>query len=411
MRRLEALVAPALAVLALAAGPAAAELPPAITLDELWRMLERNPRIVASRYDADAARAERATAGALPNPNLSVGRSRPSGGERTLFDAQSQQQATIDLPLPIFGQLGARERAAERQVGRAETQIRLTESETRRQSTLEFVRLLTAQEQLAARRAALAEVDRIRALVAGRLESGMASRYDLARAEAELELAAIGVQRAEAEQAEHAAALAGLVDTPGWRPRAAGSLAALRADLREPEAELALARSPAARAARDDTSLAEARIEVAQRERLPVPSVSMGRMWTSGPFGAANFIGLSSEIPLLNAKGALTDKARADAAAARERERATRATVLAEYQRQRDTLQVRRAALERFQGAFERQARFLEMAESAYRLGRGTLFELLDARRTQLEAAAAQLELTGAVIEAQVELRALSGDL
>src|SRR3954467_8977501 len=167
MRRLELLV-PALASLALAAGPAIAQLPSVVTLDELLRMVERNPRIVASRHDADSARAERVSAGALPNPSLSVGRSRPAGGERTVFDAQSQQQATIDLPIPIFGQRAARERAAERQVGRAETQIRLTESETRRQSALEFVRLLTAQEQLAARRAALAEVDRIRALVAGR---------------------------------------------------------------------------------------------------------------------------------------------------------------------------------------------------------------------------------------------------
>jgi cobalt-zinc-cadmium efflux system outer membrane protein len=329
-----------------------------------------------------------------------------------VFDAQSQQQATIDLPIPIFGQRAARERAAERQVGRAETQIRLTESETRRQSALEFVRLLAAQEQLAVRRSALTEVDRIRALVAGRLESGMASRYDLARAEAELALAAIGVQRAEAEQAEHAAALAALADAPGWRPRAAGSLLALQAELKEPDVALALARSPAARVAREETSFAEARIEVAQRERLPVPSLAVGRTWTSGPFGAANFVGLSSEIPLLDGKGALTDKARADAAAARERERATNATVLAEYQRQSDTLQVRRAALERTRkGAFERRADFLEMAETAYRLGRGSLFELLDARRTQLEAAAAQLELIGAIIEAQVELRAMAGEL
>src|SRR5258705_7172939 len=259
MRRLEARVL-ALAVLALDPGAGAAQLPPVVTLEEVWRMIERNPRVAASRYDADAGRAERVTAGVFPNPSLWVGRSRPSGGERTIFDAQSKKQATIDLPIPIFGQLGARERAAERQVGRAETQIRLTQSETRRQSALEFVRLLTAQEQLAARRAALTEVDRIRALVAGRLESGMASRYDVARAEAELGLAAIGVQRAESEQAEHAAALAGLVDAPGWRPRAAGSLAALRADLKEPDVELTLARSPAARAARDDTSLAEARI-------------------------------------------------------------------------------------------------------------------------------------------------------
>ena len=62
MRRLEALML-ALAVLALDAGVAAAQVPSVVTLDELWRMIERNPRIVASRHDADAARAERVTAG------------------------------------------------------------------------------------------------------------------------------------------------------------------------------------------------------------------------------------------------------------------------------------------------------------------------------------------------------------
>jgi outer membrane protein TolC len=51
------------------------------------------------------------------------------------------------------------------------------------------------------------------------------------------------------------------------------------------------------------------------------------------------------------------------------------------------------------------------MAESAYRLGRGTLFELLDARRTQLEATLARLELLSAIVETQLELRALSGSL
>jgi outer membrane protein TolC len=73
---------------------------------------------------------------------------------------------------------------------------------------------------------------------------------------------------------------------------------------------------------------------------------------------------------------------------------------------------VRRAALQRFEkNVFERQAEFREMSETAYRLGRGSLFELLDARRTQLEAAAARLELMGAIVEAQIELRALSGNL
>jgi outer membrane protein TolC len=73
---------------------------------------------------------------------------------------------------------------------------------------------------------------------------------------------------------------------------------------------------------------------------------------------------------------------------------------------------VRREALARFEReVFQRQSAFLEMAESAYRLGRGTLFELLDARRTQLEAALARAELAAAIVESQIELRALAGAL
>jgi len=406
MRRAEALL------VTMISAPALAQLPPAVSLDEVLRIVENSPRIVVSQRGADAARAERVAAGALLNPSLSVGRSRPSGGERTLFDANALNQAQVELPIPIFGQRAARVRAAELQVGRAESQLRLTLSETKRQAALEFVRLLTAQEQLAARRAALAEVERIRGLVAGRMDSGMASRYDLARAEVETALAGLGVQRAEGEAAEHAAALAALADAPGWRPTASGSLQSLQAANQPVDADAALERNPTLRVARDDAALAEARIDVARRERLPVPSVALGRSWTSGPFGAANFVGISSEIPILDSKRALEDKAQAEAAAARAGERAARASLRAEYQRHLETLRLRRAALSRFEkDVFERQGAFLEMAESAYRLGRGTLFELLDARRTQLEAATARLELIGAIVESQFELRALAGEL
>jgi outer membrane protein TolC len=51
------------------------------------------------------------------------------------------------------------------------------------------------------------------------------------------------------------------------------------------------------------------------------------------------------------------------------------------------------------------------MAESSYRLGRGSLFELLDAHRTLVEAIATRTELIGAIAESQLEIRALSGSL
>ena len=394
----------------LATTTAWAQLPQAVTLDEVLRIVERSPRVAVSQREADMARADRAAAGALPNPSLSLGRSTPSSGERTIFDASSQQQATVELPVPIFGQRGARMRAADFQVGRAESQVRLTTAEIRRLAGLAFVRLLAAQEQLAARRSALGDVERIRGVVAGRQESGMASRYDLARADAERALASLGAQRSQTEIHEQAAALAALVDAPGWRPQAMGSLVNLKTDLADVETDLAA--NPALRLARAETEAAEARIELAHRERYPVPSVSLGRTWTSGPFGATNFVGVASEIPILDNRRALEDRANAEAAAARERERGTTAALRAELQKQRDSLRVRREALERFEREVaQRQPPFLEMAESAYRLGRGTLFELLDARRTQLEAAIARLELLAAIVEAHVELRSLAGNL
>jgi cobalt-zinc-cadmium efflux system outer membrane protein len=379
-----------------------------VTLDELMRVVERSPRVAASEREVDMARADRAAAGALPNPTLSFSSARPSSGERTIFDANSQQQAAIELPVPIFGQRGARMKAADLQIGRAESQLRLTLADTKRLAGLEFVRLLAAQEALAARRAALADVERIRGLVAGREQSGMASRYDLARADAELALSRLGAQRAGTELAEHAAALAALANAPEWRPQAVGSLSAFSGEMPGGDVQA----SPALRVAQDETSAAEARVEVARRERFPVPSVQLGRTWTSGPFGAANYFGVASEIPILDTRRALEDKALAEHAAARERERAAYASVRSDYLRLQETQAVRREALARFErDVSDRQGAFLEMAESAYRLGRGSLFELLDARRTQLEAAIARVELAGALAETQIELRALLGGL
>ncbi|HJY78758.1 MAG TPA: TolC family protein [Burkholderiales bacterium] len=386
---------------------ASAQLPERVTLEEVLRIVSEGPRVAASQRDADAARADRDAAGAYANPSLSIGRARPSGGERTIFDANSQDQASVELPVPIFGQRAARVQVAERQVERAQWQVRSTVGEARRSAALEFVRLLAAQEQLALRQRARTEIERIRGIVAGRLDNGMASRYDLARADAELSLSSVGVQKAEAEAAEHAAALAALAGAGAWRPQAQGALEALR-PAPPVDADALLDRSPALQTARAETRAAEARIELAQRERFPVPSIGIGRTWTSGPFGAANFLGVSSEIPILDTRRAQEDKARAEAAAARSRERAIEAGLRAELQRHFEALRARRAALERLKGA---DAAFLEMAESAYRLGRATLFELLDARRTQLEAADARLELLGAIAESGIEIEAISGSL
>ena len=52
-----------------------------------------------------------------------------------------------------------------------------------------------------------------------------------------------------------------------------------------------------------------------------------------------------------------------------------------------------------------------QMAEDAYRLGRGTMLELLDAVRSRYELQQSRVELAAALLEAQVRYLALSGEL
>src|SRR3954471_23908583 len=237
---------------------ASAQLPPLVTLEDVLRIVGESPRIEASQREAEAARAEREAAGAFANPTLSVGRSRPAGGERTIFDARAQDQASAELPVPIFGQRAARVRVAESQIERAQLQVRSTVNEIRKTAAIEFVRLLTSQNQLELRERGRGEIDRLRGIVAGRMDSGMASRYDLARADAELSLAAIGVQRAQTETAEHAAAIAALAGASQWRPRAQGSL--VLPSPTETQLDLLVERSPVLQTARAETRSAEARV-------------------------------------------------------------------------------------------------------------------------------------------------------
>jgi cobalt-zinc-cadmium efflux system outer membrane protein len=69
-------------------------------------------------------------------------------------------------------------------------------------------------------------------------------------------------------------------------------------------------------------------------------------------------------------------------------------------------------ALQRFeQSAAARLPALRQMAEDAYRLGRGTLLELLDATRSRYELQQIRIDLASALAEAQVRLAALTGQL
>lgn len=390
------------------------ELPEKLTLPALLRLVaERSPRLAVERVAIEAAKADRVTAGALPNPSISYGRTRPSSGANTMFDGTRQQQLGIELPVLIAGQRSARVEAAEQGVLGARARVAQAASELALRAAELFAGLQAAQEKSAVLAEAHTEIERAASLVSGRLDSGMASRYDLARVEIEVAAIAVRLAEARADAAEKSAGLASLLGAPGWRPRADGVLAPanLANDLSTLRAALASG-NPQIIAARREEDTARASVRRAELERWPVPVLSLNRTWTSEPFGAANFIGFSTEVPILDSRRGQLDKAQADLRAAERRREALEAEVGVELGRLVDALVERRAALERFERKVDvRSPALRQMAEDAYRLGRGTVLELIDAARTRVDARVTGIDLRAFTVQQELRILALTGGL
>jgi len=389
--------------------------PEAVDLPVLLRLVrDASPRLAVERQAIAGAEAGRIAAEAYPNPTVSFGQFRPHGGQSgTLFDGSRQSQANIEVPVLIAGQRGARIERADLEIEAARARVASGASSLGAEAGAAYVALLAAQEKVALLVAANEELARLRNIVAGREASGMASRYDVARLDVELGGARARLADAQAEVADRAGGLAALLGLRDWRPRAAGPLQPLGLGteaLAQPRDRATT--SPAAVAATREETAAKSAIEVAKRERWPTPSVVAGRTWTSDPYGGANYLGLSVEIPILDTRRGPLAKAEADAITATLRRELAQAEVGANLDRLASVIAVRQSALQRFeQEAGVRLPALQQMAEDAYRLGRGSILELLDATRSRYELQQARIELVAALYEAELRYLATSGDL
>jgi len=374
---------------------------------------ESSPRLALERQGIAGAEAERITAGAYPNPSVSYGRYRPRGGQATLFDGSRQEQMTFDIPLLIAGQYSARINKADLEVDAARARVAAGTSTLAAEAGSAFIALQAAQEKSELLAATRSELERLRNIVAGRAESGMASRYDVTRMDVELGTATSRLEDARAEIADRSGQLANLLGFPGWKPRATGKLSTLPLDNIQPTPLRYIeTSSPALRSALSEEKVAESAVELARRERWPTPSFSIGRSWTSEPFGSANFVGLNVEIPLFDTRRGALKKAEADALAARLRRNLVEAEVRTNLERYSAMITARRSALQKHEEGAARQLPALkQMAEDAYRLGRGAVFDLLDATRARQELQQTRVELLASLIDAQLRHLALSGDL
>jgi len=390
---------------------AAPALPAEVDLGAVLRLArEASPRLQIEREAVAAAEARRISAGALPNPRLAVGRTRPAGGAATMFDGRQQTDTSIEFPLLIGGQRRVRVEAAERFIEAARAQVWVSENQLAEEAALAFMAILAVQERIDAIADAISRIGRIRDIVAARESSGLASRYDLARVDVERAALQARLAEQEGDRADATGALAVLLGVPGWTPKAIGALSPLAEAGSVSAVAPPIASHPSVVAAAREETAAIAVIEVARRDRIPVPSLGIGRMWTRDPYGGANFLGLSVELPIFDTRRGPLEEARSEARAAGLRRVLAEAQVNAGVERYLMVVQRRSEALQRFEtDAAGRLPMLQTMAEDAYRFGRATILEWLDATRVHHEQRLVRVDLVSGLAEARVRLRGAQG--
>ncbi|AKQ70185.1 Heavy metal RND efflux outer membrane protein, CzcC family [Myxococcus hansupus] len=357
--------------------------PSELTLEQALTLLdERSPWTAAERARVDVAAADRVEANILPNPSFSYGTQLLAAGVNT--GSSVVHELSLEQPLLIFGQRGVRRELAERNVSAEQARVKASVAERAFAVREAFAALLTNQEELRVLQETSVDLGRVEKVVKGRASAGDSSRYDVERIEVESRALEVEVMNARASVDDASGRLAALLGIEGWHPRAQGTL---RTTESLPDLPLlwesAQQRRPSLVAARARQEVARGGLDVARRDRLPVPSVAAGVMLTRNEKSTIAMVGVGLPLPLFDRNQGSIARASAEMQAEARALDAELAEARAELSRAHAVLEGRKSALVRLeQDVVERLPTMRRMAEDAYREGRGGILELLDAFRS-----------------------------
>ena len=378
--------------------------------EALAALHEANPRTEADRARVAAAQAEVVAAKVAPNPSLAYDGTRLSSGTNT--GAADVDQWTLEWPVLIFGQRGARKEAAASGVRAAEADAAATFAERALALRKAFGSLWAQQERVTTLEEAGRDLARVASIVGGRREAGDASQYDALRVETEARTLTAQLGDARADLADAQGRVARILGRPGLAARAAASVVAdalggIGADEAWQDAK---AHAPALFSARSAEEAAGAGEKAARRERYPVPSLTAGVENTRDAASRSTLFGVAIPLPVLDRNQGGVARARAAAEEASLDRLALEAEWHADLLAALATDAERRAAVAELEsGVSARLPELRSMAESAYREGRGGILDFLDALRTLTAARLTRLDALEAEAHADADLLFLLG--
>lgn len=374
-----------------------------VTLQEYLRLVVQNqPALAADRMQMALAKADSKTASAFPNPAAHY------------TNKRGEKEWGIEQPIPIFGQRGMRMENARLGEKSAGANVDVAVAVTMSDAAHAFNELLVAQQRYKVWQGAQDELNKAGYIVKGQIDAGTRSRYDGARLNLQQAQMSMQVSKAQAALKDAAARVASIAALPQWQVRVAGSLQA--SDMRHAPAygslwDAAQGRLPTLRAAQAELDQARQKIKLEQREALPTPTIGVARIRSNGD-GNFNQIGVNVEIPLFDRRQGAIDRAKVEADQAELRRDAAVLAAQSELQRALQQLQLRRTAVRDYEKEGLAQiAPLHQMAQDAYKLGKGTILELIDALGSINEHRLEHLELVKDMLDAEWEVRLASGDL
>lgn len=382
--------------------------------EALDRLRRENLDLIAAKHRLSRARAETVAAGVWPNPNVSANLlfaragANPGGAE--------ELTAGLNQTVPIAGQVGLRQDVANGLYDAEERAYAENVWQVVNDARVAYLELQHASLRVRVLRAGAADLTRLEKIVAERAASGANPAYDRVRVSVERSKVESGLADAETTMAAARVDLARRIGksvdarTVTVEDKLDDAADAISPAETEALVKRALDTRPEVKSARARSNAMDLRVSYLRRTYFPSPDIGIAytRYFDVGNgagAGGAFIAGLSFPVPLFDHGQGTIDRGLAEAAEVRTRGDATELAIRREVEQATSVLNVRVGAWKRFRETTAPDVeRLRSTAELAYREGRASILELVDAYASYVAAEERKVDLQVAAARASLDL-------
>lgn len=373
-----------------------------LTLDVARQAALRHlPATRAAGETLEATRLRRSVAGRLSGPTVAA------GVENFGLDLGGSIRETaifVEQPFELGGDRGARVDVADASIQIARAEGTLVSRDVVARVDEEFIAAWVLQEKLALQAHFVELADEASRMSRDRHRAGAAPLGEALRAEADFQLRKVERSRLLAERAVAAQRLLSLLGDSLDVDSLTLGVAADSGD-GQGGTGLALATQPDQVRAEAEVQLAAAEARLARSARVPDLGLLMGVRRLEAENGVGLMMGVSTKLPLWSGAGTQADAAEAHDRAARLRAREVARRLAVDY----ESMRARRDATADQERALRDQVRpvlasALEQIEVAYRAGRVSGLEPIEARRALREVDLFLIDVRGELARSSAEL-------